>query len=252
MDPNEKEAVDDTAEDEDEAEAQDGAGTEGTSDEGQDDAGAGEDGAGEGGSEGEGEPEEGSGTTAPTNDEKLTAAIVRAEAATARADEAERRWRQEESLKNSKLTDEQRQAKLAAMTPEERINFIADEASARVDHARQFAEFQSKDTADRSEFLARIADKPQLFALKDVVESRLNDLKKQGQYVTREVMMKFVLGEKAYSAVMKGKGGKQKKAAAERVTRATTQASPARGSVNGTGSAGGKGSARERLANVVF
>ena len=140
-------------------------------------------------------------------------AIARAEDATRRAEAAEQRLREREARENQDLTKQQREAKLAALSPEQRLEFLANEAMARVDHQTRVAEFRNSDLADKSEFLSKISGHQNLMALKDEVENRLTSLRNQGQNVTREVMMKFVLGEKAYQSVFKGTAKKQRTAA---------------------------------------
>lgn len=239
------------------AEADDAAETEEQNGDGADESESGDQGADEGPDEGESGDDENSTVDEPNTDRQNLAAARaeeatrRAEDATRRAEDAERRLRDSETRENQRLSQKDLEEKLARMTPEERLDYKANQAMARVDHAQKIAEFKNQDIADRSEFLSKISNNPSLLAMKEEVENRLADLRKQGQNVSREVMLKFIIGEKGLNAALKGSGRKQRNAAQENVRRATTKSPAGRGNVNGSGTTAGK-SAKERLANIVF
>jgi len=212
-----------------------------------------EEGEGRGGSSGmdRGTGSEGRGTASGSRVDRVQEAIRRAEEATYRAEAAERRLREQTSAETARLSQAERQAKLESMTPEERLSFMANEAMARVDFEARKAQFVSQDLADKAEFLNRISTKPNLIALSSTVEQKLADLRKNGSNVTRETMLKYVLGERAYAAAVKGASTKQKNRGAENVARATTSATSAKTSMNGTGKKSSD-TARARLEGISF
>lgn len=207
--------------------------------------------SGEGSGEGKYSRDGSSNAQARSGSGRVQEAIRRAEAATERAEAAERRLRESDNTRNAQLSAQERQAKLEAMSPEDRMNFIANEAMARVDFETRKAQFASQDLADKAEFLNKISTKPHLANLIPQVESKLADLRKQGQNVTREVMLKFVLGERAYAAALKGGSLKQRKQGAENIKRATTISTNGRGTVNGSARRSGD-TAASRLAGITF
>ena len=119
-------------------------------------------------------------------------------------------------------SDEQERARISLMTPEERADYRVSRLEQEFDRKLSGLAFQSADQNDKSAFKA-MASVNQVYAKHErEVETRLAELRKQGQNVSREVMLKFIIGEKAVERAATS-GGRQRAKATERVNRETTR-----------------------------
>jgi len=87
--------------------------------------------------------------------------------------------------------------------------------------------FETADTNDRSNFAALCARRPELAGLSDEVENQLRILRSQGGNAQREVVAKFLLGDRAFNRAAANKTRATKKAEIDRNRERST---PARGS----------------------
>lgn len=173
------------------------------------------------------------------------AKAAREEAAATRRELDEFR-RSQQNGRQQQETEEQEQRRLALMTPEERIEYRLEKAERRHQSQVQMLSFQNDDRADKMEFAAQAAANPVYARHKDEVERRLGELRAKGQNVSREALLKYIVGEKALAGAGNKKPAQQaaKRVAAERV---------APGSSKGdTASSRGRGepSLAKRLENV--
>lgn len=173
------------------------------------------------------------------------AKAAREEAAAARRETEELR-RGQQSARQQQETQEQEAARLALMTPDERVEYKLDKAERRHQQQLQMLSFQQEDRADKMEFAAKAASNSVYAKYKDEVESRLTDLRAKGQNVSREALLKFVIGEQA----LNGAGSKKPaQAAKKRVDAQRVNPGSSRGD---TASSRGRGepSLEKRLENV--
>lgn len=188
-----------------------------------DDEGEGE---GEGGDEVEGERRQ------PSRRENRVARLAADRAAEkARADALEAeltRFRNAETQRNTQLTEEQETARLALMSPEERMEYKLSK-SERLAAARE-ANLR-RDIAigqDAAAFNAKAEINPIYKRMQPIVEAEFQKLLRAGTPADRETIMKYKLGERMLEDASK-RGGKVRDAGRERVERETTRPTNGRG-----------------------
>jgi len=108
-------------------------------------------------------------------------------------------------------TEQQRRERFALMSPEERAEEIVNTSLRAHDARTQQLQAQLLDQADRSSFSARCAANPLLNKLSAEVERRHAELTANGQVVNREVVAKFLIGEKVLAQQGKAKPGAQQR-----------------------------------------
>lgn len=122
-----------------------------------------------------------------------------------------------------------REARLAAMDPIERTEFLINELRADNARDRQMQQFQAADTSDRTAYDTLAQINPVYRKYKDEVEHRLRLLRNAGQNVPRETVLKFLIGEKVVSARASNKPNPKRAEAAARVRKQTVTPARARG-----------------------
>lgn len=165
------------------------------------------------------EPEPQPRRRAPSRSESTIANLRR------RAQEAERRARELELARNNRTTEPApeseaiRNARLATMDPNERVEFLLNEERAERRRERAMDNFRHQDERDRTTFEALVAREPTLKKYADEVEHRLMLLRTQGQNAPRESVLKFILGERVIAGRTSPKAKAQRAAADKRVER---------------------------------
>lgn len=96
-------------------------------------------------------------------------------------------------------TAQQRAERLAAMTPEARLEYMIHEQGQQTQARIAQIEFNSWDAGDRAEFKALCAANPAVAKLADKVEDALKQMRNGGQNASRETVAKYMLGEMALS-----------------------------------------------------
>jgi len=145
---------------------------------------------------------------------------------------------------------QQLQERLNMMEPWERTEYLRQQDAANFNATLQRIEFNAQDSADKTAYEAMAARTPIAAKLKDEVEVRLAEMRKNNLTAPRETILKYLIGERAL----------------KNTTRATTKATRAAGArqnqnaarpVNGRGDAvetGRRGNdaaaRRKRLDNV--
>ena len=145
---------------------------------------------------------------------------------------------------------EQRETRLALLDPVERMRVEMQE-SQQVSQ-RQMAQmaFTFQDSSDKATFDAKGLVDPLFAKWAPKVESELAALRAKGQNVSREQMLKYLIGEAALAG-RKTATGQQKKAAAGRMARNRTSPSNSRSDAQGERRGGSDSNALERrLENV--
>jgi hypothetical protein len=117
-------------------------------------------------------------------------------------------------------TEEQFQARLALLPPDERMEQRALRAEARQEMRLQQMQFQQQEQSDRVAFDAKCSMDGRYKRWQDRVEAKHAELLRQGTPAPREVILKFLLGEHLLSQA----GGKEaKQSAAQRKQRVARQ-----------------------------
>lgn len=149
---------------------------------------------------------------------KADEALRRAEAAERRAEAAERATQ----ARTQAETAQQRQERLALMSPEERFEAIRSEDQARHSQEMNSVKFQIWDSTDSAKF-ERLAEKDALVSrVADKVEARFAELQRQGSPVSRAILADLEIG-KMMRENQKSAKTKQTKRAEEGVRRETVK-----------------------------
>lgn len=162
----------------------------------------------------------------PTRGERRFQALT--EAARAAEERAARAERQvQEFLQNQRQQQQQtdprlEQERLALMTPEERIEYRFQQSEER--HRRETAAMEARmaDQADQTRYQARAANNPIYAKYADEVETAHQDLRSKGQFVAREAILKFKLGEKMLERALTA-APKQRKQGKQNIERQRTR-----------------------------
>jgi hypothetical protein len=147
-------------------------------------------------------------------------------------------------------TPEQRETRLALLDPVERMRVEMQE-SQQVSQ-RQMAQmaFTFQDSSDKATFDAKALVDPLYGKWGPKVEEALRNLRDKGQNVSREQMLKYLIGEAALAG-RKSQTGQQRKAAAGRMARNRTSPSNSRSDAQGERRGGSDANALEkRLENL--
>ena len=179
-------------------------------------------------------------------------ALRRAEAAERRAEAAERASAERRPPAE---TAEQRQARFAQMSPEERAEARIQEVEAANNARFNALQFQSWDSGDKAKF-DRLVDRNPLYAKVEAkVAAEYDRLAKQGSPVSREILAKLQIGEMMVSRSASATT-KQRKRAEAGVRRETVPArrvsSDAATSRSRRGQADTPEARRARLENVIL
>lgn len=142
-----------------------------------------------------------------------------------------------------------RNARLAGMEPNERVEFLFNEERAARQRERNEDRFREDDRRDRDLYNERTRTSARHKKHAGEVERRLNLLRAQGQNVPRESILKFIIGERVISGQSSPRVTQQRQQARQRVERETVTLPRGRGE---RGSQKGSKSAdlEKRLANV--
>jgi hypothetical protein len=155
---------------------------------------------------------------------------------------------------DQRKAEQETRERLMAMSPEERLEFKAEQAEGRMRLMMQQSEFRVADANDRADYMAKAVKNPIYAKYADEVEKRIDAARKQGANFTREVMAKYVAGEKLIAAAEKGGNKKQKKEAASNVSRSKSSATKAVGDkkLNGARGAEDWAARMERLRSTAI
>lgn len=180
----------------------------------------------------------------------VQAAKRAAKEAKERADRLERDlndFRQAQQRQRSEQDQAAERERVSLMSPDEKVDYYR--AKDRQEFEGQLGQirFQMGDSADRSAFDAACARNPALDAVRDEVEQRLTELRRTGQgNVQREVMAKFIIGERALARAAKGGKTRQAARGAERINRQKVKAPGGGSDTRGDSGRRGGGEAAQR------
>jgi len=119
-----------------------------------------------------------------------------------RAERAEREvqeLRRAQLARDHVLSEREEAERLALMTPEERANHRITKFEREALQREQQREFRLQNEVDRAKFEAKATLNPVYAKYQDEVEERFQSLASKGQATEREVILKFILGERALS-----------------------------------------------------
>lgn len=147
-------------------------------------------------------------------------------------------------------TREEEEARLALMSPEERMNYRLENTIRQNNAATAGALAAVRDQTDRAEFRALLRDKPQWKKFEADVERKFQELTKKGTPIPREAVLVYVIGEAAYKTTEQPRRRSQSQ---ERIRQQETRpGSAARGDVRGDRRQANSGASgvERRLANI--
>lgn len=181
------------------------------------------------------------------SDETLRSATVEAENIRLRA-----QLEEAQKLQRDRATDEAAEkAKLDAMEPAQRAEYIAHKTNAETQQALAIMKFQSADAADFSAYQAKVARSDVHSRYAGKVEEMLAGMRKKGMTAPREEVLKYIIGNEALQK-LESAGGKIKVASTQRAQNAKGKSVSARGDVNGVSRRSSGKTAEERLEGVLI
>ena len=181
-----------------------------------------------GADDGDGEREQRQPTRRENRIQRL--ATERAEA-TARAtllEQEVQRLRSAENARSTQMTEEQEQARLALMSPDERSEYRFNKAERLAQQREANLRREIAISQDASSFSAKCASNSLYRKMQPVVEAEFQRLLAAGSPADRETIMRYKLGERMLDDANK-RGGKMQREGKERVERETTRPANGRG-----------------------
>lgn len=139
-----------------------------------------------------------------------------------RAEESVQQFLQNQRQQQERPDPKAEAERYALMTPEERIEHNFNKSQEL--HRREMQELRATmaDQADRTQYATKAASSPVYRKYENEVELAHQNLKAQGQYVSREAILKFKLGEKVLERQLKA-APKQRRQAQENIRRQQTR-----------------------------
>jgi hypothetical protein len=189
-----------------------------------------------------------------TREENFAAVRARERAATERAEKAER---EAAELRARPRTQSQTEdptaeaARLAAMTPEQRVDYKLAKAEETASRNAAVQQFQMADIADKTAFEAKATVDPRYKKYAPTVEAALLELRqKYGQNNTRENVLAFLIGRRVMENKTSKSAKEQRNAAAEGTKKQTTTPTKAKGDSGAGNSDSERAARRNRLEGV--
>ena len=172
-------------------------------------------------------------------------------------EEAERTRRELDEFRRQqteRVNPAEQEARLAAMDPEERINYRIDQAQQANTKALRNLELSFKEQADKATFEVTLAQQPSLKKYEGKVEAiyaeHMANAKRNGTAPPdRATILPWVIGQEVLKSSAKAVD-KGRKAGAANIARQTTRPVSTRGDVSASGGRGK--SLAEKLADVTF
>lgn len=157
--------------------------------------------------------------------------------------------RQQQVSRQREADPEIERQRLELMTPEERMEYRFDKARQEDRQERVALQRQIWDGNDRANYQALVASNPLATRHKDEVERLFQDQMRRGKVTSREIILKYVIGEHAFKSAPKARQ-QQQRDGQRRIAQQTTRPSNGRGDVQG--SRRGGGTVEDRLKDVTF
>ena len=132
------------------------------------------------------------------------------------------------------------------------VQYRLDKATGKFNQTLQQMQFQNQESADKTSFHSLCASDLRAKKYADEVETRLLELRRQGQNVQREVILKYLLGEKLLQQSAKATS-QQRKQGEQRIARQRGSNPPPRSDTRAGRQAETEAEKRaKRLENVTF
>lgn len=161
-----------------------------------------------------------------------------------RQEERRQQWQQ-----NQARTEAEERERLALMTPDERADYRISQMERRTNETLRQSQLQTNIHLDRNAYEAKAAVNPVYARYRDEVEAKFQEHLARGAPVEREVILKYLLGEKALNGAGKSRDAARRGRA--RVER--ERVPPAGGKGDASSQRGRVGStAEERLKDVLI
>ena len=141
---------------------------------------------------------------------------------------------------------------MALWSTEQIIDYKLQKATGQFGQTLQQMQWNTMESNDKAAFERLKLSDPRAKKYENEVETRLANIRKQGQNVDRESLLKFVIGEKVFQGGGKA-AAKQKKEAAAQIRRQTTKPPSGASDVRGGRTQDSEAEARrKRLENITF
>lgn len=141
---------------------------------------------------------------------------------------------------------------MALWSTEQIIDYKLQKATGQFGQTLQQLQWNTAEANDKAAYERLKLSDPRAKKYADEVETRLDNLRKQGQNVDRESLLKFVIGEKVFKGGGKA-AAKQKKEGEAQIRRQTTKPPAGASDVRGGRTQDSEAEARrKRLENVTF
>ena len=174
----------------------------------------------------------------------------------------ERSTRLERELQEMRAERQRQQAQVQEKepTPEEMslwstdqvVQYRLEKATGKFNNTLQQMQFQNAEANDQSSYRALCTTDARAKRYADEVETRLTDLRRQGQNVSREVLLKYIIGEKVMAKSAQSVPAARKKGE-RNIARQQSNSSPPRSDNQGGRQAKTEAEKRrERLENLTF
>lgn len=197
-----------------------------------------------------GEPQGGRGnTTIRTLRAQLRETREQNRTLTQRFDDFVARGGQRQQPAQTQETVEQRNARRALLSHEERMSEDMQELRNQVTTTLHTTQLQTADATDKASFSAKTTSDPLYRKWEARVEAERAKLAGQGQFVAREAVLSFLLGKAALDARASGAGKKQRASANRRVERQTVNAGSSRNDATQS-RRGSRSTLEQRLSDV--
>ena len=143
-----------------------------------------------------------------------------------------------------------RRARLAAMSDQERTEYLINEVRAETQQQRELDRFNAADAADRARFEGIAQSNARYKKYAGEVERRLELARRAGQNVPRETILTYILGERMRAGLDSPQVKRQKAAAKDRVAREKAALPRTRGERGSSRSETDRAARERRLENV--
>jgi len=132
------------------------------------------------------------------------------------------------------------------------VQYRLDKATGKFNQTLQHMQFQNMESTDKSSFQSLCASDARAKKYADEVETRLLELRRQGQNAQREVILKYVLGEKLMQQAPKAAAA-QRKQGQQRIARQQGSSPAPRSDTRAARQAESEAEKRnKRLENMTF
>ena len=156
----------------------------------------------------------------PSRGENRVAAATRAakeaREQTARLEQEMAALRQQINNPAPRETQQQINDRLAQMEPWERTEYLRQQDSQRMEQRLAQIQFDAQESADKTAYEALASRRPIAAKLRDDVEARLADMRRNGTTAPREIVLAYLIGQRALANEGRATGRAQKTASANR------------------------------------